>query len=205
VESKTRFIPNPDKRLIECIRLRVKGVGFGQGQILVRDGKGGKDLVTVLPRQIHLPLERQIEKVRMLHHKDLVDGFGEVYLPSAPGRKYPRAGKTFEWQYVSPARKRSIDSISGKKCRYHVMKNGLQKVGTCSSQVAAISKRVGTHTLRHSFATHMPEHGIKIHALQELMGHADVKATAISTHVMRRDLKRLTSPLDRIMEDHATQ
>ena len=104
-----------------------------------------------------------------------------------------------------PARKRSIDSISGKERRYYVMKNGLQKAGKHSSQFAAISKRVGTHTLRHSFATHMLEHGINMRTLQELTRHADLKTIEIHTHALRRDLKRPTSPLDRIMEDHATQ
>lgn len=190
-------------RLMECIRLRVKDLDFGQGQIFVRDSKGGKDRVTVLPAQLHHPLQVQLEKVGDLHREDLSNGIGDVYLPDALGRKYPSAGKSFEWQYVFPARKRSIDPRSGIERRHHVMENGLQKAVKRAAEKTGLTKRVTSHTLRHSFATHMLEHGIHIRALQELMGHSDVKTTEIYTHVMRRDLKQLTSPLDRIMEHHA--
>ena len=186
-------------RLMECIRLRVKDLDFGQGQIFVRDGKGGKDRVTILPTQLHHSLKAQLEKVSALHRQDLSEGAGEVYLPLALDRKYTNAGKSFEWQYVFPARKSSIDPRSGKERRHHVMENGLQKAVKRAALATAIPKRISTHTLRHSFATHMLEHGIHIRALQELMGHADVKTTEIYTHVMKKDIKQWISPLDRIM------
>ena len=170
--------------------------GFWAGTGFCKKWQRGKDSIAVFPVQLHHPLQRQIEKVNRLYRKDLPEETGELFRPVALDRKYPIAGKAFECQYLFPAKKRSIDSISMKGRGYHIMKNGLQKAGKHSSQVAAISNRGGTHTLRHSFATHMPEHGISIHALQELKGHADVKATEISTRVMRRDRKRLTSPLD---------
>ena len=186
-------------RLMECIRLRVKDLDFGQGQIFVRDGKGSKDRVTVLPTQLHHSLQVQLEKVNVLHRQDLSEGAGEVYLPLALDRKYRNAGKSFEWQYVFPAKKRSIDPRSGRERRHHVMENGLQKAVKRAALATNIPKRVSTHTLRHSFATHMLEHGIHIRALQQLMGHADVKTTEIYTHVMKKDIKQWTSPLDRIM------
>ncbi|HAQ97885.1 MAG TPA: hypothetical protein DCR61_00890 [Verrucomicrobiales bacterium] len=166
------------------------GTGFGKRWQRV------KDRIAVLPVQLHRPLQSQIEKVNTIHRKDL---------PFDLDRKYPIAGKAFEWQYPFPARKRSIDSISRKERRYHVMKNGLQKAGKRSSQVAAISKRVGTHALRHYLPPICWSTVSPIRPLQELRVDADVKTTEIYTHVMRRDLKRLTSPLDRIMEDHAAQ
>lgn len=179
--------------------------GFWAGTGFCKRWQRGKDCIAVLPVELHRPLQRQIEKVSRLYRKDLCEETGELFLPVALDRKYPIAGKAFECQYLFPAKKRFIDSISMKVRRDHIMKNGLQKAGKHSSQVAAISNRGVTHTLRHSFATHMPEHGINIHALQGFMGHADVKTTEIHTHAMRRDLKRPTSPLDRIIEDHATQ
>jgi integron integrase len=191
-------------RLMECIRLRVKDVDFVQGQLYVRNGKGDKDRVTVLPKNLQRPLASQLERVKELHCRDLDEGFGEVYLPQALRLKYPGAGREIIWQYVFPSKKRSVDPRSNKERRHHVMENGIQKALKRAVTAAGITKRVGCHTLRHSFATHMLEHGVHIRALQELMGHADVKTTEIYTHVMRRDLKRLKSPLDRIMEDHAT-
>ncbi len=191
-------------RLMECIRLRVKDIDFGQEQLFVRHGKGDKDRVTLLPKRLHRPLQAQLDRVRELHDKDLAEVFGEVHMPEALDRKYPSAAKSIQWQYVFPARKRSTDPRSGKERRHHVMENGLQKAVKRAAERTGLTKRVTSHTLRHSFATHMLEHGTHIRALQELMGHADVKTTEIYTHVMRRDLKRLTSPLDRIMEDHAS-
>jgi integron integrase len=185
-------------RLLECIRLRVQDVDFGQGLLFVRGGKGGKDRTTVLPANIQEELRRQIEAVKGLHHRDLEEGHGLVYIPEALVRKYPNAEREFGWQWVFPARERSVDPRSGKVMRHHVLESGLQKAVKKAVQQAAIDKKVGCHTLRHSFATHMLENGVNIRVLQELLGHADVKTTEIYTHVMSRDIRKLQSPLDRL-------
>ena len=132
----------------------------------------------------------------MQHHADLVEGFGEVYLPNALDRKYPNAARETGWQYVFPAKKRSIDPRSRREMRYHVLETGLQKAIKRSATQAQIHKKVGCHTLRHSFATHMLENSVNIRVLQTLMGHADVKTTEIYTHVMKKDIDSVKSPLD---------
>ncbi len=185
-------------RLMECIRLRVQDVDFGQNLIFIRGGKGGKDRTTILPRNLHDDLLAQIAYVKSLHHSDLVAGFGEVYIPEALARKYRNAARETGWQWVFPAKERSRDPRSGKEMRHHVLESGLQKAVKRAAQQAGIDKRVGCHTLRHSFATHMLENGANIRVLQELLGHADVKTTEIYTHVMSRDIRSLQSPLDRI-------
>ncbi|MFP7755680.1 integron integrase [Thermodesulfobacteriota bacterium B35] len=183
-------------RLMECIRLRIKDVDFGQRKIYVRGGKGGKDRVTVLPPSIAGELQQHIARVEALHHQDLEEGFGEVYIPSALARKYPNAARETGWQYVFPARKRSVDPRSGVERRHHVLESGLQKAVKRAARRAGITKRVGCHTLRHSFATHMLEKGVNIRRLQELLGHADVRTTEIYTHVMKKDLDSLPNLLD---------
>ena len=185
-------------RLMECIRLRIMDVDFGQNRIYVRAGKGGKDRTTLLPENIRTELQLQSEKAQVLHQQDLEDGFGAVYMPSALARKYPNAARETRWQYFFPAKKRSIDPRSGREMRHHVMESGLQKAVKIASDRAAIQKRVSCHTLRHSFATHMLESGVHIRTLQELLGHADVKTTVIYTHVMQCDIDTLQSPLDRL-------
>ncbi len=184
-------------RLMECMRLRIKDVDFSRNRIHVRMGKGGKDRSTILPQSIRQELYSHIEKVKALHHSDLEQGFGEVYLPEAIARKYPNASRETGWQYVFPAKKLSKDPRSGKVMRHHVLESGLQKAVKRAAKKAGIDKRVTCHTLRHSFATHMLEHGTNLRVLQELMGHTDLKTTEIYTHVMDRDISRLTSPLDR--------
>ena len=193
-----RLLYGAGLRLMECIRLRVKDVDFGQNLIFVRGGKGGKDRTTILPQNIRDELRRQVEAVKRLHHNDLEEGFGEVNLPDALSRKYPNAGKETGWQWVFPARERSTDPRSGKIMRHHVLESGLQKAVKRATQAAGIDKQVGCHTLRHSFATHMLENGTNIRVLQELLGHADVKTTEIYTHVMARDVQKLQSPLDQL-------
>ena len=183
-------------RLMECVRLRVQDVDFGQGRVYVRLGKGGKDRTTCLPIGLASELPEHIERVRGLHDEDLAAGFGDVYLPQALARKYPRAGREFGWQYVFPAKKRSIDPRGGKEHRHHVMESGLQKAVKLAGRRAGLSKRVTCHTLRHSFATHLLERGTNIRVLQELLGHADVKTTEIYTHVIQREAAGLVSPLD---------
>jgi integron integrase len=185
-------------RLLECIRLRIQDIDFGQGLIFVRGGKGSKDRTTILPKNLQDELQNQVQAVKALHHKDLEDGFGEAYIPEALARKYPKAGREVNWQWVFPARERSVDPRSGREMRHHVLESGLQKAVKRAADQAGIAKKTGCHTLRHSFATHMLENGVNIRVLQELLGHADVKTTEIYTHVMARDIRKLQSPLDRL-------
>ncbi len=183
-------------RLMECIRLRIQDIDFGQGKIFVRGGKGGKDRVTLLPSNIQEKLQHHIGRVKQLHRDDLEAGYGRVYLPGALAKKYPDAPTKIGWQYVFPAKERSLDPRSGKIRRHHVLGSTLQKAIRTAVRRARIDKRVSSHTLRHSFATHMLENGVNIRVLQELLGHADVKTTEIYTHVMRKDIDGLKSPLD---------
>jgi integron integrase len=185
-------------RLMECIRLRIQDVDFGQGQIFVRAGKGGKHRTTFLPRLIRDELHQHIERVKALHRQDLEEGFGEVFMPDALARKYRKAAWETNWQYVFPAKSRSIDPRSGKERRHHVLESGLQKAVKTAVRKSGLAKRATVHTLRHSFATHMLEHGANIRVLQELLGHADLKTTEIYTHVMRKDIDGLQNPLDRL-------
>jgi integron integrase len=187
-------------RLMECIRLRLQDVDLEQNLIFVRGGKGGKDRTTILPQNLYDDFSRQIEAVKVLHHKDLEEGFGEVYVPEALARKYPKASRSTGWQWVFPAKLRSIDPRSGKERRHHVLESVLQKAVKRAAEQAGIVKKVGCHTLRHSFATHMLERGVNIRVLQELLGHADVKTTEIYTHVMARDIRNLQSPLDVLLD-----
>ena len=191
-----KLIYGSGMRLMECVRLRIQDVDFGQGNIFIRGGKGGKDRTTILPRNISEELKQHIERVKDLHRQDLEQGFGEVYLPNAIGRKYSKAAKQTSWQYVFPGKNRSKDPRSGKIRRHHVLESGLQKAVKAAVRKAGIDKRATVHTLRHSFATHMLENGVNIRVLQDLMGHADVKTTEIYTHVMRRDIQSIKSPLD---------
>lgn len=183
-------------RLLECIRLRVQDVDFGNGIVYVRDGKGGKDRTTLLPVNISAELESHIKRTLEIHQQDKDAGFGEVYLPEALARKYKSAATESGWQYVFPAKNRSIDPRSGKEMRHHVLESGLQKAVKRAARNAGINKRATVHTLRHSFATHMLENGVNIRTLQKLLGHADVKTTEIYTHVMQKDINNLQSPLD---------
>jgi integron integrase len=192
-------------RLMECIRLRVQDIDFGQNLIFVRGGKDGKDRTTMLPQNLHDELQSQINAVKSLHHKDLEAGFGEVYIPEALAGKYRNASRETGWQWVFPAKLRSRDPRSGKEMRHHVLESALQKAVKRAAQETRIDKRVGCHTLRHSFATHMLENGVNIRVLQELLGHADVKTTEIYTHVMARDIRSLQSPLDTLLTDSKVQ
>lgn len=183
-------------RLMECVRLRVKDLDFAQRQVLVRDGKGAKDRVTMLPDRLLIPLQDHLRHVRLIHDQDLREGYGAVWLPDAFERKSPEASRDWLWQYVFPAEQRSVDPRSGKERRHHVDESGLQKAVKRAARLAQIPKRVTCHTFRHSFATHLLEHGYDIRTVQELLGHADVKTTMIYTHVLNRGGRGVQSPLD---------
>lgn len=183
-------------RLMECIRLRIQDVDFGQGRVFVRGGKGNKDRTVILPDAIRAQLADHIERVGELHRQDLRDGFGSVYIPESIARKYVNACRETGWQYVFPSKKRSVDPRSDVVRRHHVKESGLQKAVKVAVSRAAIMKRVGCHTLRHSYATHLLENGMNIRMVQELMGHASVETTEIYTHVMEKDLDQVKSPLD---------
>lgn len=191
-----RLIYGSGMRLMECVRLRIQDVDFGQGNIFIRGGKGGKDRTTILPQNIRSDLKQHIESVKDRHRRDLEKGFGDVSLPGLIARRYTKASKETKWQYVFPSKLRSRDPRTGKIVRYHVLESGLQKAVKAAAGKAGFDKRATVHTLRHSFATHLLENGINIRVLQDLMGHADVKTTEIYTHVMRRDVNSVKSPLD---------
>lgn len=183
-------------RLMEALRLRVKDLDFERKQITVRSGKGGKDRVTMLPAKLIEPLTAHLERVKLIHEEDLRLNHGEVYLPFALERKYASAGREFAWQYVFPARKRSLDPRSNKERRHHLAESTIQRaVKTALAQVE-VHKKASCHTLRHSFATHLLELGYDIRTIQDLLGHADVRTTMIYTHVLNTGGFGVRSPLD---------
>jgi integron integrase len=183
-------------RLMECIRLRVQDLDLERNMIYVRAAKGGKDRTTIFPNALQADMRIHLERVKRLHDDDLSRGYGEVYLPDALARKYPQAAKEFRWHYVFPAKNLSADPRTGIVRRHHVLESGLQKAVKVAVDRAGITKRVGCHTFRHCFATHLLEHGVNIRVVQELMGHTDVKTTEIYTHVMEKNLSAVLSPLD---------
>ena len=185
-------------RLMECLRLRVKDVDFIYGQIVVRDGKGEKDRVTMLPERVVQPLHEQLGQTKRLHALDLREGYGEAHLPYALARKYPRAGWEWGWQYVFASGKRSVDPRDGVVRRHHLDESVLARAIKQATRDAGINKHVSAHVFRHSFATHLLQSGYDIRTVQELLGHSDVSTTMIYTHVLNKGGRGVKSPLDRV-------
>lgn len=186
-------------RLLEALRLRVKDVEFERREIVVRQGKGDKDRVTVLPENLILPLQDQMANAKRLHDRDLAEGFGEVWLPDALAVKYPRAPRQWGWQYVFPSPVgRSIDPRTGIERRHHVVEETVQRAMKTAASRAGIDKPCSPHVLRHSFATHLLQSGYDIRTVQELLGHKDVSTTMIYTHVLNKGGRGVRSPLDAI-------
>lgn len=184
-------------RLMECLRLRVKDVDFEQRHLIVRDGKGFKDRVTLLPELAQPALQVQMTYAQALHKKDLAEGHGRTSLPDALAVKYPNADREWGWQYVFPSTKLAIDRRDNLLRRHHLHESVLQKAVRQAAQKAGVNKPVGPHTFRHCFATHLLEAGYDIRTVQELMGHKDVKTTMVYTHVMNKGPLGVRSPLDR--------
>ena len=193
----TQLLYGSGLRLMECLRLRVKDIDQAQHQITVRDGKGLKDRVTMLPNRLVAPLDRHLLTVRQLHQADLKAGYGAVPLPYALAEKYPNAPREWGWQFVFPAPQRSSDPRSGMLARHHLGPSALQKAVRRAVVASGITKPAGCHTFRHSFATHLLEDGYDIRTVQELLGHTDVQTTMIYAHVLNRGGRGVRSPLDR--------
>jgi integron integrase len=185
-------------RLTECLMLRVKDLDLDRGELTVRWGKGGKDRVTVIPETVRGSLQEHLVRVKAWHDRDLARGGGWVEVPGGLAAKYPRAGSSWPWQWVFPARRRYLEPESGQVRRHHLHESVIQRAMTAAVRASGIGKRASCHTLRHSFATHLLEAGYDIRTVQELLGHRDVTTTMIYTHVLNRGGKAVRSPADRL-------
>jgi integron integrase len=183
-------------RLLECLRLRVKDVEFERREIVVREGKGNKDRVTVLPENLMLPLQDHLKRVKTLHDRDLSAGFGDVFLPNALEVKYKNANRAWGWQWMFPSNVRSVDPRTGTERRHHLYPESVQRAVREAVRLSKIVKPCSPHVLRHSFATHLLQAGYDIRTVQELLGHNDVRTTMIYTHVLNKGGKGVCSPLD---------
>jgi integron integrase len=191
-----RLLYGTGMRLMEGMRLRIKDIEFERKEIVIRDGKGFKDRVTMLPIALIEPLQSHLAPVKTLHEADVRAGYGSVYLPYALERKYPNADREWGWQYVFPATQVSVDPRSGKRRRHHLDEKGLQRAMKQAVRDAGLAKPATPHTLRHSFATHLLQAGYDIRTVQELLGHKAVSTTMIYTHVLNRGGPGVASPLD---------
>ncbi len=197
----TQLIYGSGLRLTEAARLRVSDIDFDNGLIFIRSGKGDKDRSTMLAESVIKPLREHLKKIKKIHEKDLVSGYGEVFLPDALMRKYPNAAKEWSWQYVFPSSKLSVDPRSGKVRRHHIDPSSIQKAVKKAVRDAGIVKQATVHTLRHSFATHLLMNGINIREIQELLGHKHVETTMIYTHVLKGMANAPKSPLDSLYKN----
>jgi len=191
-----RLIYGAGLRVSECVALRVKDVDFDAGHIVVRQGKGRKDRITLLPRSLAPELRQHLERVRRQHSIDLRAGSGFVELPAALRLKYPNASREWAWQWVFPATRHYVHALSGERRRHHLHETVLQRAFRAAVRAAGLTKPATCHTLRHSFATHLLEAGYDIRTIQELLGHRDVATTMIYTHVLNRGPLGVRSPLD---------
>ena len=193
-----RLIYGTGMRLLEGLRLRVQDLDFERYELVIREGKGAKDRVTMLPQSLVQPLQEHLVQIKQVHEQDLQKGFGEVWLSESLARKYPNAGREWPWQYVFPSFRLSVDPRSGVTRRHHLDEKGLQRAIKQAAADAGLTKNVTPHTLRHSFATHLLQAGYDIRTVQELLGHKDVQTTMIYTHVLNKGGRGVTSPLDRL-------
>jgi len=183
-------------RLMECLQLRVQDLDLSRGEILVRDGKGAKDRITMLPDSLKAMLRKHLQRVKEVHERDVAVGWGRVRLPDALDRKYPSAPRDWRWQWVFPQEKRWKNRETGEEGRHHVDESIVQRAVKEAVLEAGITKRASCHTFRHSFATHLIEDGYDIRTVQELLGHRDVRTTMVYTHVLNRGPGGVRSPLD---------
>ncbi len=191
-----RLLYGTGMRLMECVRLRVKDIDFERAEIVVRDGKGAKDRVTMLPQSLISPLQDHLRWCHQLFEDDRAKGMATVYMPDALDRKYPNAAVNWSWQYIFPSGSYWVDPRSGAERRHHIDEKLLQRAVKKAVQASGIAKLAKPHTFRHSFATHLLQSGYDIRTVQELLGHADVATTMIYMHVLNKGGRGVTSPLD---------